>query len=291
MFQTVSNSLNRMLTRQPPESLYHYTTGPGFLGIVESKQIWATSIHYMNDAKEFALTLEMASSCLHTVREDIKIAQELALLDCMIQDLERVARVNVCIVSFSEVPDQLSQWRAYTGDYGFSLGLRTEHLRAVAAEQDFFLAPCIYDYKEQVSVIKEIVSFYIQEFRSQGGEQQATEIDKARKQVSWKFVQDIVRYGPVLKHASFMEEREWRLISRPTPIDHPQMAYRSGRSMLTPYFRLRLCRGEEPLDVSWVIVGPTPHPRQASIAVFDVLYKHRVTGFTIRDTSTPYRNW
>jgi hypothetical protein len=291
MFQTISNTLNRALTRQPPESLYHYTTGPGFLGIVASKEIWATSIHYMNDAKEFSLALEVAHSRLHAAREGVKTEEESALLDRMIQELERVAQVNVCVVSFSEVPDQLSQWRAYAGDYGFSLGLRTERLQAVASEQSFFLAPCIYDYREQESIIKEIASLHIQEFHSRAVEQQGTETDKVRDGVSWQFVRYLAGYAPLLKHASFAEEREWRLISQPMPVNHSQMAYRSGRSMLIPYFRLRLCRADEPLDVSRVTVGPTPHPRQAMAAVSNVFSKHKVTGWAIGVTSTPYRNW
>ena len=32
--------------------LYHYTTAEGLEGIVSSHQLWATNIHYLNDAEE-----------------------------------------------------------------------------------------------------------------------------------------------------------------------------------------------------------------------------------------------
>ncbi|MFO1205708.1 MAG: hypothetical protein U1E63_08295 [Burkholderiales bacterium] len=32
--------------------LYHYTTAEGLKGIVESQQLWATNIAYLNDAEE-----------------------------------------------------------------------------------------------------------------------------------------------------------------------------------------------------------------------------------------------
>jgi len=270
--------------------IYHYTPGPGFLGIVASKELWATSIHYMNDAKEFLLALEVAGSCLRVARTGAK-QNELALLDRMVEDLERVSRINVCVASFSEVPDQLSQWRAYAGDCGFSLGLRTERMRTVTSGQGFFLAPCIYDYAEQQSIIKEMVNFYIQEFNCRIVEKQGTEIDKICAEISWQFVIYLARYAPLLKHASFAEEREWRLISKPIRVDHPQMAYRSGRSMLMPYFRLRLCQDDEPLEVGHVKIGPTPHPKQAQDVVTNFFSKHGVTGWSISMTSTPYRNW
>jgi hypothetical protein len=107
MIQTVSKTLNTALERQPPESLYHYTTGPGLLGIVGSRELWATSIHYMNDAQEFALALQVASYCLHTARKHVNTEDESALLDRMVQDLERVAKLIVCVVSFSAAHDQL----------------------------------------------------------------------------------------------------------------------------------------------------------------------------------------
>lgn len=291
MPDTISETLNQLLARQPPESLYHYTTGPGFLGIVESKEIWATSIHYMNDAKEFSLALEGAYSRLQTVRGEVNLGDELGLLDRMVEDLERVEQVNICLASFSELPDQLSQWRAYAGDYGFSVGLRSERLRDVAGEQGFFLAPCIYNYQAQEKIVAEIINFHIEEFRRQLIEQPDTAVDTLRNDVSWQFVNRLARHAPILKHASFAEECEWRLISNPTQIDHPQMAYRSGRSMIVPYFRVRFYRANDPLDLGAVTVGPTPHPKQARTAVSNVLVKHGVTGWTVKATSTPYRNW
>jgi Protein of unknown function (DUF2971) len=165
-------------------------------------------------------------------------------------------------------------------------------LRELAAKRNCFLAPCIYDGKDQESVVTEIASFYIQEFRKRVVEQQETGIDKVRESMSWQFVKYLATYAaPLLKHASFEEEREWRLISRPMRLDDSQMAYRSGRSMLTPYFRFKLCLENEPLEISRVTVGPTPHRRQAMDAVANMLSKHGVTGYVVGHTSTPYRNW
>ncbi len=33
--------------------LYHYTTAEGFRGIIESQELWATSIYHLNDWTEF----------------------------------------------------------------------------------------------------------------------------------------------------------------------------------------------------------------------------------------------
>jgi hypothetical protein len=40
--------------------LYHYTTQEGLLGILESKSLRATWIHYLNDSREFWHAFEVA---------------------------------------------------------------------------------------------------------------------------------------------------------------------------------------------------------------------------------------
>ena len=35
------------------KELYHYTSAEGLQGIIQSQQLWATHIHYLNDHKEF----------------------------------------------------------------------------------------------------------------------------------------------------------------------------------------------------------------------------------------------
>ena len=45
----------------PPEILYHYTSQDGLIGMLNTKTIWASKIHYLNDSKEFALALDLAS--------------------------------------------------------------------------------------------------------------------------------------------------------------------------------------------------------------------------------------
>jgi hypothetical protein len=39
---------------QPRGRLYHYTTADGLLGIIQTGQVWATNILYLNDASELS---------------------------------------------------------------------------------------------------------------------------------------------------------------------------------------------------------------------------------------------
>jgi hypothetical protein len=50
--------------RNPPDLLFHYTTSQGLLGIVQTNNLWATNISYMNDTSELTLACRMTREIL-----------------------------------------------------------------------------------------------------------------------------------------------------------------------------------------------------------------------------------
>lgn len=46
----------------PEHLIFHYTSGDGLLGILSSDTIWATSIHHLNDGKEFSHARELVQA-------------------------------------------------------------------------------------------------------------------------------------------------------------------------------------------------------------------------------------
>lgn len=99
-----------LMSRPPPEILYHYTSIEGLLGIIEKKEIWATHIMYMNDAQEFKLFIDLVKRDLEPLlKTDISTLKDLE------NQLDLVSIIgtqfNICVASFSEVPDALDQYR------------------------------------------------------------------------------------------------------------------------------------------------------------------------------------
>ena len=45
--------VDELLSRKPPEVLYHYTTQAGLIGIIRGAEIWATHTQYLNDRREY----------------------------------------------------------------------------------------------------------------------------------------------------------------------------------------------------------------------------------------------
>jgi hypothetical protein len=53
------------------------------------------------------------------------------------------------------------------------------------------------------------------------------------------FTENLARLAPIIKNKAFQEEKEWRLVST-RGINNERLSFRTGRSMLTPYFKFSL---------------------------------------------------
>jgi hypothetical protein len=72
---------------------------------------------------------------------------------------------------------------------------------------------------------------------------------------------DLLRIAAILKHPSFREEEEWRIIS---PVINDYVAapvlFREGASMLVPYIEFRLiAQNNSPISLDHLFLGPTPN--------------------------------
>jgi len=116
---------------RPKGLLYHYTTLEGFVGILDSDNLRATHIRYMNDSKEFIDALEHLDGFIDEF--DISLRPSLRhYLNGAIRMFS--GRHGAYVISFTDDEaqlmtrdispgDRLSQWRAYSGSgKGFSLG-------------------------------------------------------------------------------------------------------------------------------------------------------------------------
>jgi hypothetical protein len=99
------------------------------------------------------------------------------------------------------------------------------------------------------------------------------------------------RYAPILKHKSFAEEKEWRIISRPLPCTRKGFDFRPGTSMLIPYYRIPLTGGMQAFQIEEIGVGPTPHSRQSQRSLQSLLVKHDLKTTKVRNTAAPFRSW
>lgn len=294
----VTEELQQHIDRDPPMLLCHYTNQHGLLGIISTGGIWATSVSDLNDKMEFKYAKEMTIALIARITEietcEVR-KRHLGYLASAAQN----AGINICISSWSEKIDDLSQWRAYGGaDTGYSVNFKGSLLNELAKKQDFILAACIYDKTDQENILYSLINKNLEknikneeENPPKGGHEKFM-----LEQNGGDFAYHINRYASLFKHPGFKAESEWRLISK--PLGAYQMDFRPGVSTVASHFKFSLRDIGEQLDklsiqVESVHVGPCPEPELARSKVRFLLAKHcpPMHDPEVLLSAIPYRTW
>ena len=292
--------------------LYHYTSQTGLLGIISKKSIWATAINYLNDTLEFKYSMKLIKEELQWFSDQIKngelgeVEEESKYFE-MIHDLFENSisqkfikdHFYIFVFSFSENGDLLSQWRAYCSENsGFNIGFDLKLIQEVVRKQGFYISRCLYDPGEQKAAIKHLFRqwglLYIENmdgFSALAKENNIDGLTNAVMEVASELIDAIVHLCPLLKHPSFAEEKEWRLVSHPISIEHPQVKFREGNSMLVPYFDLHLTKDTEPLAIKSITIGPTSDPGMSYESLKAFLKSEKINYDKVEISKIPYRSW
>jgi hypothetical protein len=97
--------------------------------------------------------------------------------------------------------------------------------------------------------------------------------------------------SPVLKHPTFSEEMEWRLVSRVTAINDPHVRVRDGLTRIVPFYEFMLARDGEELVLGDLKIGPSASPELAGSGVSAAIHVHRVHANALTFSSVPFRAW
>lgn len=294
-----------------PETVYHYTDIYGVQGIYESGELWATSSRYLNDSTEATLGLHSLKNRLLETEIEILQAQNAIYRDALddgqsvedrpgasqelaklrerskklkpvVDAIEDVSKYIDCfIVSLSEVPDQLSQWRGYARD-GYCIGFSTEKL-CKALGEDYELRKVIYGdegaiasmYLDRVTAITSRLA-------------NSTTVDDEDHR-SWALRSAIRFESAFVKDPRFSEEQELRIV--PFDIVKPNH-FTPGRYGMMPRHKISIPRDA----ITEVWVGPGAHKELRARSLWQYFY-HRRADFElecspeVRQSGVPYRDW
>ena len=272
---------------EAPEHLYHYTDLEGVEGILLSKSLWMSKFTASNDISEITLAISQFQNFVES-RVSALDADEASFLHEAATQLDGFRRTNICLASFCEQPDLLSQWRSYGNDgRGIALGFDTRVLQDLAQRNSLKLWRCVYEPATHVKISNDLLTMLLESFR--GSKPKGAE---ERRELIAQFHSTFLRVAPVIKDHRFAEENEWRLISSPLAFDHPRMIAVFGANHASVKMKLPLAPDEREVSnaISRVVIGPTPLDPQNVADAIAVL--SRRNGFRIADigfSGIPYR--
>lgn len=258
----IENITKSLFATTPVDTLYHYTSFAGLLGIVTSGVLRASDIRYMNDSAELRHTLNLLQT--HVTDRINQGTDNPRLLNQLLDWLShRIVSGSMLFGgSFRANGNLLSQWRGYSKHgKGVSLGFDPAFIRSCAEHQRFQVGKCLYEAGQQKALIEQIVDAV--EITVRQAEEDEEPIPHPRDNAyhyGFERVEgDLLRIASVLKHPSFEEEQEWRIVS-PVITDFPDASvhFREGTSMLIPFYEFQLTDGDNRcLQLDHVYLGPT----------------------------------
>lgn len=286
--------------------LYHYTSLQGLMGIVNSKSIWASDSDYLNDHSEYSHLFNLVSDYIN---KNYFYDDYLSAYTHSVQmNRPKYGNKNpqVFIGSFSESSDLLSQWRGYCPESGgICIGFNRERLQNMVKESGYELKKCIYSEGEQNKIVAAVVEKSILEFpkliedralyeklpdREQW--EKASELNEYVSEGEGKVQADkvvselytsISAFAPLIKHKSFKEEVEWRIICK----DPKKIMFREATTYLIPYVALDI----KPDFISEIIIGPNANSGRCLNSVKDFLGLNGFENINYKISEIPLNSW
>lgn len=212
--------------------VYHYTTTEGFKGILESGEIWATSIYCLNDWTEFEYARKPFIDSVRALLNNKEAADGATLLLSYL--FEKRPPLFVCSFSAAGDGDDLSQWRAYSNPYGCAIGFEFATLLSYAGMLKFDLSRCEYGtagIQEMAKGTAEIMGKIIQ---LAGGVKSFHSQYPFGDPLSEAILKVVARY----KNDGYSAEQESRLVYHLQTGDRE--TFRTSHGKLVPYVALSL---------------------------------------------------
>lgn len=290
--QTIAAEL---FSSKTEKTLFHYSSLAALKGIVDAGGLYASDIHYFNDAAELRHFMHLLHGDIAR-RLEAGTPDENILVQFRDWTSHRLTDGNmVFVTSFTENGNLLSQWRAYCPvGKGLSLGFSPGLIERSAARQSFQLGKCIYELAEQQRLVGRVLDAIIAAARDRGEQPPKERHPSQSYNGAFEAVENTLLYiGALIKHPSFKEEEEWRAVSPAfTNYVEAPIQYREGASMLVPYIVFSLISGEDrSLRFQHVYVGPTPNINLSMNSISRFLAKRQVGLLRTQYCGIPYRAW
>jgi hypothetical protein len=274
----------RKLTGDPPDIVYHYCGPDGFLGILRSRQIWATSMRHLNDMSEQTYAAEQIRAIVRRIAQETSADAAAVPASLLIDRAEEATSYVAC---FSEHADLLSQWRAYAAsEGGFAVGIQTSSL---SSGGDWLFGECDYDCASHDQVVESILRDHPKLLDPKESLQQLMHVSD--HEVS-SLIAALLTLIPLRKHPGFREEAEWRVVRGPIEAEHHPVEFRVSRGAVIPYQCIPLAESGVEFPIAEVVIGPSPDARERTYGATRMLLdEHGLKKCDVRVSKIPYRGW
>jgi hypothetical protein len=273
----------------PGTTFWHYTNDVGLIEIVSKKEFLATNINFLNDASETRYSNELIA---WVVDKKLRSGgrKEGAFLEKVaaeVRELNRDFVHGTYVICFSNKRDSLGQWRAYgSPGPGFALGFKSQALfESCTLRHEGYFVRARYEVAEQEKLIDRVLAQGLRLVHEGSSAEAAFR----------GTVQTLSKILAVMKHGSFAEEEEWRLVLRP---ENPKVEYFPRRGLPVPSIRMKFSHDEDHATLTDIWHGPAQEPALTKHAIelllsgqgYRIADKEGAHGVRISGSNIPLRS-
>lgn len=268
-----------------PETLTHYTNLNGLKGIIESRQIWASNVSFLNDRRELHFGLEATIKVIQQLATKSALSKWSKALKVASENLAEGNIPNTYAACFCSKSDVLSQWRGYGGtEQGVAIVFNRTRLAKSIKNPKASLVPIVYGLLEAKNQITKDLSDKLQavqdDIEKTGDLTREQRMEEANSMLS--------RLLPQFKHTGFREEGEWRIVIQQKAI-RSGVCFRVIKNVLVPYLEIDLKDSSGKLPISYLRVGPGADQELSKRSIELYLKKHGYEEVEVRVSNIPYR--
>jgi hypothetical protein len=278
--------------------VWHYTNGPGFLGIIQSSTLYATQVASLNDVRETRYATDLYKETMKELLAERKDdAGAVAFLDQVLEYVKEDpaspthGTSKFFVTCFSADEDELTQWDRYGGDNGYAIGFRA---RGLYREPNSQLYRVIYDRDKQLRAARKIVdatlNFYMRGFDDDEARAKDPELWGKDFFAAWD--EWVYKLAPLAKDPSWRSENEFRIVHELKPSEFSQVRFAQKKTMISRYLAL-----DTPSWVKWrsprlplakVLIGHGNHPAFTAISVRLLLEQMGYAGVPVEMTKCSF---
>lgn len=270
-------------------TLYHYTSGNGLFGIINSSELHCSHQQFLNDPTEQSYFDNVLRSVLDKNEFLKTIYVELIIRDYLFD-----SSIQQFIFSLSKNPDSLSMWNYYANGNGYNIGFDID---SIIEKNDNRLkikkVEMIYDFTKQRDLVKLFVENNIINYEKYNALTKqmiktgdALKVDRfMREQTEIRkgFTQGINELKTSYKHAAYKDEEEIRLIINQSSNGQFKV---SGQGVFIEYLTLGMTSDKD-------IIQIMAHPLSTELHVEGMkrFIKSKMTekNVTVKKSEIPFR--
>lgn len=277
----------------PPETLWHYTSATGLLGIIDSGTLFATQVSCLNDTSEYQYLADLMRQEAEerATRQSDPWRKELYSRTVQLLGERQVASANAFVICLSASRDDLGQWRGYGGDAcSFAIELDVRRLMEGLALRGGNTMPMRvrYDEEEHREALTMLLDSWEESMRSIWGKAEE-EVDGWLKSFGLGYAQLASLMHAMVKHRSFHSEKEYRIYTELQHKEHEKLKFTAKRTLLARHIPVAFGKNKK-LPVRSVMVGPGGAQEASRVSVGDLLKAHQYgDDVPIELSKVPYR--